>query len=89
MGKIDSTTGELLFSLLMASVASVFAAVAGLIGVVIVCRLMYSREQSSWAPLAFGPPIALILGGTAFILVFRWFESYGNPKQSDTDNESD
>jgi hypothetical protein len=87
MGKIQSTFGELLFALVMSSIASVFAAVAGVIGVYFVCAVIFGWEQAGWSPLLFGPPTAHVFGLTGFVLVFRWIKNYGNPKTSDSGNE--
>ena len=87
MGKVHSTFGELLFAFVMASIASVFAAIAGFLSSFFISNLISNAESAAWAPILFGPPIALIFGLAVFILVFRWVKNYGDPKTDGASNE--
>jgi hypothetical protein len=76
--KVEPTSGELFFAIVLASIAAVLAGIAGFVLGIVLCGRFLSGEATEWG-LVFGPVTALLLGSAAFSFVFRWIVHYGNP----------
>ena len=77
--KVNRTFGELLVSILLASVAAFLAAIVGFVSGVFLGGLL--PGEASESGLFFGPLGALCFGVAAVIVVFRFAIHYGDPPQ--------
>jgi hypothetical protein len=75
---MKSTFGESIVAVVMASVASVFAAVLAFVGAAWLCSALLSGEMGEWG-LVVAPPTAVIAAIVAFAAVFHKIRSYGDP----------
>lgn len=76
--KVRATLGETLVAILLATVVALLLAVAGFVGAVAFCQVVFTGEATE-SGLVLAPLAAIVVGITAFFLVYRWFVRYGNP----------
>jgi hypothetical protein len=74
--------GEFVVPLLLASVPAAIAGIIGFVGGIFLCARFLKGESTEWALVA-GPLLAVIAGGTVYVLAFSWLFRYGNAPPDD------